>query len=1521
MQNKRGFAKGLVFNFLLTFALVFLITRVFVLPACAADESSTIKVFYSEGTSGEGTVITQRIQRVHPEVQIDYRSPGEIRTYLPSDARSLLNRYDAIMFSDVSYSRLTSQQVQAIRDYVQLGGGFVMIGGTTSLGPGGYGGTLIEQVLPVTCPNSFVEKTLSVQVVYPEHPILQGLPMDTIPTVGGYCVVNPKTGADLVLKTSNGAALLVCWPYGKGRSVVFSSDISWLWGAQLKTWAYYETFVTNMLKWAAGGPGYISGNVKKVAKLDPAKRTESLIKEPVDTGTGAHVLERNLLTVNGAQDLSFIASYNSLLLDEGPLGKGWGHDFETRLKFLPNGDIDLCWTANRVNSFIYQTDGTYSSPDNATRFDTLVKNTDGSFTLKRKDQSVYEFNSAGRLTEVKNKHGQAITLGYDGSGRLATITEAVSGRSLTLHYNANNLIDCVTDPLGRQVTFGYDANHNLTRITDAAGYSTEYTYDADGRVLTATDDAGVQIFADTYDSLGRVAVQDDGVTVNQLTYFYYDEDSQPGTVITTVYDRNGNIKVYTHDSSYQLLSVRDELGCTNSYTYDDDGNKKTFTDAKGRTTTYGYDARGNLLTVTDPFGRTTTMTYDANDNLKSLTNPVGATVYYSYDDASYPNNITRKTDQLGNETNYEYYPENGLLKKVTSPCLGQTQYTYVAGEVYSVTDPAYNTTTYGYDAAGRLTSTTDGAGKTTTYQYDGSDNLTTVTDPPGQTTTYTYDCHHNKLTKTDAKGNTTYYEYDNNGNLAKVRNVVGAVYYETTYRYDDEDRLKYFTDANGNTTTYNYDAKGRLIETVDPLGHTTAIEYDELDRITGKTDAVGNRIMTITYDDANNTQTVTDALYRSTVNEHDAADRLFRSTDPMGRITQYSYDGLDRLISVIDPMSGMSSQRFDADGNLEALIDLNNYETAFNYDLAGRLRSKTFASGNTISYDYNSRSLVERMTNGRGQVTAYEYYDDGRLRSFTDPAGMVSYQYDANGNVVSVSEGVYTITREYDELDRVTRYIDSRGNTIQYEYDPVGNLKVLTYPDGKQVKYDYYDDNRLKTVTDWANRVSTYEYYANGLLWKTIRPNGTVQTLEYDAAGQLTRLQDVDGSDSVIVQYDYTYHDDGNVAAEQSSVEEVVPDAPDTVMTYTYDNCLATFNGQSVEYDADGNMTYGPLNGVMAAYTYDARNRLVSAGDLSYIYDAENNRIAVIQGVYRTDYVINLEALLNQVLVRTDAEGNQTFYVYGLGLIGQEENGDYRTYHYDLRGSTVALTDATGTVTDRFQYGPYGELVNHTGTTVTPFLYNGRDGVMTDGNGLYYMQARYYSPEGRRFVSRDLVIELNQLSSLNTYAYCENDPVNMVDPKGLWGAKVHRDYTYDWVKEVAREYGLSRGMSKELAEDFADIFASKISKADVYVDSQEPYERGRHLNTNLQGRASQLEYAEYYFTKAVRFSSLEDLGIGLHSLQDWVGHGELFWVGRHLWKWVRDPDNPDKPWNKDLLNKTELLTKEYIRSYFYYSEK
>lgn len=65
-------------------------------------------------------------------------------------------------------------------------------------------------------------------------------------------------------------------------------------------------------------------------------------------------------------------------------------------------------------------------------------------------------------------------------------------------------------------------------------------------------------------------------------------------------------------------------------------------------------------------------------------------------------------------------------------------------------------------------------------------------------------------------------------------------------------------------------------------------------------------------------------------------------------------------------------------------------------------------------------------------------------------------------------------------------------------------------------------------------------------------------------------------------------------------------------MTYGTDNRLATYNGQPVTYDADGNMTTGPLGSDTASqFTYDSRNRLMSAGGLTYTYDALYTRVAV----------------------------------------------------------------------------------------------------------------------------------------------------------------------------------------------------------------------------------------------------------------------------------------------------------------------
>ncbi len=138
------------------------------------------------------------------------------------------------------------------------------------------------------------------------------------------------------------------------------------------------------------------------------------------------------------------------------------------------------------------------------------------------------------------------------------------------------------------------------------------------------------------------------------------------------------------------------------------------------------------------------------------------------------------------------------------------------------------------------------------------------------------------------------------------------------------------------------------------------------------------------------------------------------------------------------------------------------------------------------------------------------------------------------------------------------------------------------------------------------------------------------------------------------------------------------------------------------------------------------------------------------------------------LIIQKITNGVTTKYVYGLGLIGEEKCGGFKTYHFDYRGSTAAITDSCGNVTDTFEYDTYGNLTGRTGNSFVIFGYNGRDGVVTDKNGLIYMRARYYDPLMHRFINADVVPgEISDAVTLNRYAYANGNPVSNTDPFGL----------------------------------------------------------------------------------------------------------------------------------------------------------
>jgi RHS repeat-associated protein len=89
------------------------------------------------------------------------------------------------------------------------------------------------------------------------------------------------------------------------------------------------------------------------------------------------------------------------------------------------------------------------------------------------------------------------------------------------------------------------------------------------------------------------------------------------------------------------------------------------------------------------------------------------------------------------------------------------------------------------------------------------------------------------------------------------------------------------------------------------------------------------------------------------------------------------------------------------------------------------------------------------------------------------------------------------------------------------------------------------------------------------------------------------------------------------------------------------------------------------------------------------------------------------------------------------------------------------MADSNQNVITEYDYEPFGGTTA-TGLALTnSYKFTARE---DDGTGLYYYRARYYHPALGRFVSEDLL----GWSGVGNYVYCANNPVNFIDPLGLY---------------------------------------------------------------------------------------------------------------------------------------------------------
>jgi uncharacterized membrane protein len=91
----------------------------------------------------------------------------------------------------------------------------------------------------------------ALDIVKPDHPTVQGLPWDESYLFVGYNKVHLKEDAELVA-AYDGDPLIATRRVGKGRSIVFTSDVGPHWGGSFLSWSGYDEFWQRMVRWAAG---------------------------------------------------------------------------------------------------------------------------------------------------------------------------------------------------------------------------------------------------------------------------------------------------------------------------------------------------------------------------------------------------------------------------------------------------------------------------------------------------------------------------------------------------------------------------------------------------------------------------------------------------------------------------------------------------------------------------------------------------------------------------------------------------------------------------------------------------------------------------------------------------------------------------------------------------------------------------------------------------------------------------------------------------------------------------------------------------------------------------------------------------------------------------------------------------------------------------------------------------------------------------------------------------------------------
>lgn len=842
------------------------------------------------------------------------------------------------------------------------------------------------------------------------------------------------------------------------------------------------------------------------------------------------------------------------------------------------------------------------------------------------------------------------------------------------------------------------------------------------------------------------------------------------------------------------------------FAYDQRNNLISISDRSGNRTLINRDGGGIPTSITSPDGITTTLTIDSKNHLTQINYPDGNSYGFEYT----PDGLmTAKIEPKGNRFE-PIFDSIGRLTDVTDQEGGHWKYSRAVNESGDISTEVLS-------AEGNLTSYLDHTGSTGAYTSH-------ITDPSGAETVFSSSADGLTANKTLPCGMTLSlkYGFDSEYKFQFVKEMrerassglERVTLREKTYQDTNADStLDLITEKftlNGKITTLVNNALQSKRTMTSPLGRTTTTFYNPNNLLTSRLTIPGLYDTDFGYDTRGRLTSITTSA-RQTILGYDSQGNLSFITDPEDQTTNYTYDSVARLTGILRPDNSSIDFTYDKNGNMTVLTNPSSINHGFGYNKINLNSSYQTPLSGSYSYLYNrDRRLLQLNFPSGKQIT--NIYDKDRIIQTQTSEGNIDFTYLCGSKVGSITKGTEIITYGYDgSLVTSETLSGTLNHTLSYTYNNDFNLKSFTYAGGT-VNYTYDNDGLLTgmgsfTITRNAgnglpeavtggtlNIAQTFNGYGE-LESQTFSVNSLNLTswgLSRDKTGRIVfKTETVEGTTS---NYVYTYDSMGRlltVTRDAALIEEYQYDSirrrtyemnllkgiSGRTHTYSDEDHLLTAGDITYQYDADGFLTTKTQGSNITGYSYSSRRELLSVTlpdgrVVEYVNDPMGKRIAKkVGGVITEKY---LWQGLTRLLAIYDGSNNLVMrfeYADARMSVAMTQGGTTYYLTYDQVDSLRIITDASGNLVKRIDYDSFGSIINDTNPGFhVPFGFAG--GLHDRDTGLVTFGFRDYDPDTGRWTAKDPIGFAG--GDVNLYGYCLNDPINSLDPDGLlFGGRIN----------------------------------------------------------------------------------------------------------------------------------------------------